>query len=269
MSLLRSGAAAFAPWNTTRWNPNTSKFEFFKAYADGTSGWSPLGAPNNGYGYKPPKSPPVLGNYDGNPSHKPDWGDDESDEDYSATQQQDDCHRFADMVDQIFQQTIGANQGGVQVFMDRLATTFTEFPSATLGVVTGISQQLENVGGNSNPPAFGSSGFRSDYFEADVVVNGRHIPSNQVRHAVGGLIAGYVGIPLHDPVAGLGMNDREDPNDQVHGVPDINLNGQTVRYGYSLATVDKAPSLIGPRIKGGMTAASELGDWIRNTLCVP
>ncbi|HET6975279.1 MAG TPA: carbohydrate-binding protein [Pyrinomonadaceae bacterium] len=272
MSLLGSGAAAIAPWNTTRWNPNTNKFEFFKAYADGTSGWSPLGAPNNGYGYKPPKGPPVLGNYDGNPSHKPDWGNDESDEESSSTQQQDDCHRFADMVDQIYQQTMAIQRldiNRVQAFMDKLATTFTEFPSATFGVVTGISGAVENINGNSNPPAFGSSGFRSDYFEADVVVNGRHIPSNQVRHAVGGLIAGYVGILLHDPVFGTGMNDREDPNDPVHGVPDINLNGKTVRYGNSIAGVDKGPSLIGPRIKGGMTAARELGDWIRSTLCIP
>ncbi len=80
MRLLESGAAAIAPWNTTRWNPRQNNgrggFEFFKAYADGTSGWSPMGAPNNGSGYKlgAVKGPPVLGNYKGNPSNKPKWG---------------------------------------------------------------------------------------------------------------------------------------------------------------------------------------------------
>jgi YD repeat-containing protein len=54
LRVLESGAGAIAPWNTTRWNSNTNKFEFFKAYADGTSGWSPMGAANNGAGYKPP-----------------------------------------------------------------------------------------------------------------------------------------------------------------------------------------------------------------------
>ncbi len=172
------------------------------------------------------------------------------------------------MVDQIANQTIGKGQD-VQAFMNKLATTFTEFPAATLAAVTGLSQ-IEGQGGNQSPPRFGSSGFHPDYFEADVVLSdGRHIPSNQVRHAVGGLIAGCVGIPLHDPITGHGMNDREDPNDPVHGVPDINLNNQTVPYGRRLSSISKGPSLIGPRVVGGAEAAKGLGNWIRNTLCSP
>ena len=93
--------------------------------------------------------------------------------------------------------------------------------------------------------------------------------TTQVRHAVGGLLAGYVGIPLRDPVAGLGMNDRQDPNDPVHGVPDINLNNQTVPYGGRMAALDKAPTLIGPRRLGGVSGARDMANWIRNTLCVP
>jgi hypothetical protein len=100
-----------------------------------------------------------------------------------------------------------------------------------------------------------------------VIAGGRHIPSNQVRHSVGGLIAGYVGIPLHDPIIHHGMNDREDPNDSVHGVPDINLNSKTVPYGSGTATHSKGPSLIGRGHVGGAEAIKGLGDWIRNTLC--
>jgi hypothetical protein len=187
-------------------------------------------------------------------------------------QPQDDCHIFADLVDQIYNRTIGTKtkpgMRDVQVFMNTLATTFTEFPGASLEAVTGLSQ-IEGITGNPIIPTFGSTGFRSEYFEADVVVNGRNIPMNQVRHAVGGLLAGYVGIPLHDPVLGFGMNDREDPNDPVHGVPDINLNGKTVPYGARLSTIGKGPSLAGPRVVGGVRAAKELGSWIRKTLCVP
>ncbi len=63
------------------------------------------------------------------------------------------------------------------------------------------------------------------------------------------------------------MNDREDPNDQLHGVPDINLNNKTVPYGASIAMYSKGPSLIGPGQIGGAEAAKGLGNWIRNTLC--
>jgi hypothetical protein len=162
------------------------------------------------------------------------------------------------MVDQLAKQIIGTRRDtlglDVQLFMNKLATTFTEFPAATLAGVTGASQ-IEGQVGNQNPPRFGSSGFHPDYFEADVVLaDGRHIPSNQVRHTVGGLIAGYVGIALHDPIFGSGMNDREDPNDPVHGVPDINLNNKTVPYGRGIAT-------------DGARAVKGLGDWIRTTLC--
>jgi YD repeat-containing protein len=185
----------------------------------------------------------------------------------------DDCQRLADIVEQIARETLGTRPDtpglDVQTFMDQLATTFTEFPAATLAAVTGLSQ-IEGRSGNQNPPRFGSSGFHPDYFEPDVVTaDGRHIPSNQVRHAVGGLIAGYVGLLLHDPITGNGMNDREDPNDPLHGVPDINLNNKTVPYGARIATPSKGPSLMGPRHIGGAEAIRGLPDWIRNTLCSP
>jgi len=136
--------------------------------------------------------------------------------------------------------------------MDRMATTFTEFPAARLGVVTGNEPGGQTS--NNSYLHFGASGFHPDFYEPD---------ANQVRHAVGGLIAGYVGLPLHVPGADRnsliqGMNDREDPNDPIHGVPDINLNNKTVPYGMKIATYSKGPSLIGPRHVGGAEASTLL-----------
>jgi hypothetical protein len=69
---------------------------------------------------------------------------------------------------------------------------------------------------------------------------------------VGGLIAGYI----EGEAAGLKrMQAREDPNDRIHGVPDINLNNQTVPYGAKIA---------GPK---GFAYADSLATWIRETLC--
>lgn len=167
--------------------------------------------------------------------------------------QQNDCHRFANIVERIANETIGSRLDtpglDVQLFMNRMATTFTEFPSATLPAVIGLE------GRNRATMTFGSSGFARPYFEPD---------ANQVRHAVGGLIAGYVGIPLDDPVFGLGMNNRENPADPVHGVPDINLNNQTVPMGRRLAMNANSFAFRGPV---GAAAARALADWIRNTLC--
>jgi YD repeat-containing protein len=176
----------------------------------------------------------------------------------------DDCHRFADIVEQIAKETLGTRPDtpglDVQIFMDQLATTFTEFTAARLGAVTGAPGE----GVNRDYRTFGSGGFAKQFFEKG---------GNQVRHAVGGLIAGYVGIPLHVPGyqrTGIqGMNDREDPNDLIHGVPDINLNSNTVPYGMSIATFSKGPSLIGPGHIGGAEAIERLPNWIRNTLCAP
>ena len=106
---------------------------------------------------------------------------------------------------------------------------------------------------NFNPNEFGSGGFAAPFFEPDFITpDGRSVPMNQVRHAVGGLLAGYV----RGERRGLGqMNGRENRNDPRHGVPDINLNSQTVT--------------IGARIRGSMgySYAASLGTWIKETLC--
>jgi hypothetical protein len=170
-----------------------------------------------------------------------------------------DCARFADLVEGIANETLDSK--GIQTFMDRLATTFTEFRAARFGAVVFGGTALEPA--NTGAHRFGSSGFASSYFEPDWVdPDGTHHPSNQVRHAVGGLIAGYVGI-------GLGrMNSREDPNDRDHGVPDINLNGQTVPMGARIADKNLG-TMFGPKRKGpfNVEAAKGLANWIRNTLC--
>lgn len=169
-------------------------------------------------------------------------------------QPQNDCRRFADMVERIARDTIGSRPdipgGDVQVFMDRLATTFTEFSAARLGAVRWAGS-IEPL--NTTQERFGSTGFANQYFEPE---------GNQVRHAVGGLIAGYIGISLRR------MNARENPDDPVHGVPDINLNGQTVPMGARIGTTISG-TMFGPKPPGpfGVDAVKGLAKWIRDTLC--
>jgi hypothetical protein len=80
------------------------------------------------------------------------------------------------------------------------------------------------------------------------------LPNNQVRHAAAGLVVGYAFAAYGN--TGLNrMNARENPNDPIHGVPDLNLNRQTVPMGARLAGGN------------GRTLARGLADWIRNTLC--
>jgi hypothetical protein len=152
----------------------------------------------------------------------------------------------------------------VQAFMDRLATTFTELSSASLNA---MRAQNEGQPSGNTYMQFGSSGFASAFYEEPI----GGVPMNQVRHTVAGLIAGYVGVPLHIPGASQdsrirGMNDREDPGDPKHGVPDINLNNKTVPYGARIGGY--VPMMIGaPQPTEGAGAARGLAEWIRNTLC--
>ena len=166
---------------------------------------------------------------------------------------EDDCHQFADMVSEIAHRLVGSRPDSpgldVQLFMDELARRFTGFQRASIGYISGAEGEPGRF------QRFGSTGFAPPYYEADeVTADGRHIPSNQGRHAVGGLIAGYV----FGALTGLYlMNRREDPDDPVHGIPDINLNGRTVRMGNQLSSP----------INGDIMAKN-LADWIRKTLCI-
>ncbi|MER3522450.1 MAG: hypothetical protein C4317_10030, partial [Acidimicrobiia bacterium] len=165
---------------------------------------------------------------------------------------QNDCQRFADIVDQMARSMnvhlAGPDDlsGTVQRFMDQLARRFTEFPSASYFGVAMVL--IGSTDGRFNPGEFGSEGFARSYYEPPI----GKVPSNQVRHAVGGLLAGYV----MGKDAGLRfMNSRENPGDLLHGVPDIRLNEQTVPMGAMIR---------GPM---GYSYAARLGDWIREILC--
>ena len=168
-----------------------------------------------------------------------------------------DCQGFADIVENIAN-SVNVHlarpddlSGTVQRFMDALATRFTELKGASY---TGAAlRELGSRNEHFNSREFGSRGFAARYFEPDEVTrSGRRVPSNQVRHTVGGLIAGYV----RGESAGLEMmNGNENRNDPHHGVPDINLNNQTVPMGARIA---------GPQ---GASSAAALATWIRETLC--
>lgn len=129
-------------------------------------------------------------------------------------------------------------RSAVDTFMSSLARTYTEFPSANPIEIFAVNQ--------GRLPAQASSSFRDSGFAP-----GFRDGSNQVRHAAGGLLAGYnLGAQ-----AGLSyINSRENPNDPAN-MPDIRLNGQTVPKGAELA---------GPR---GYAAAAQLGEWVNGTLC--
>jgi RHS repeat-associated protein len=157
-----------------------------------------------------------------------------------------DCMQFAAMVDGIASQTIGRGpaEDAVHNFMNKLATTFTEFFSAAAGDVYRFQRYGE---GNRPSRTFGSSGFATPYYEPPP-------GNNQVRHAAGGLVVGYA-YAFAPQTARNRMDEREDPNDPVHGIPDLNLNAQTLPMGERLASHE------------GRELALGLGNWIRNTLC--
>jgi len=169
---------------------------------------------------------------------------------------EDDCHRFADIVEQLARQTnvIMATSDSltlVQDFMNALARRFTEFSGATYAAAALATIGFTND--SHQPTEFGSTGFAMAYFEEDYLTPNGWAPANQVRHTVGGLIVGYV----RGEETGMNqMNRREDQSDQQHGVPDINLNNQTVRYGAKIADP-----------KNGHVFAKDLANWIRETLC--
>jgi RHS repeat-associated protein len=169
---------------------------------------------------------------------------------------EDDCHRFADIVEQLARQTnvIMATSDSltlVQDFMNALARRFTEYSGASYAAAAlGI---IGFTNDSHQPTEFGSTGFAMAYFEEDYLTPGGWEPANQVRHSVGGLVVGYV---RGEETGMKHMNSREDKTDQQHGVPDINLNNQTVRYGAKIADP-----------KNGHLFAKDLANWIRETLC--
>jgi RHS repeat-associated protein len=121
---------------------------------------------------------------------------------------QDDCHRFASLV-----QGIANNTKNDKEFLDQLARTFTSANNSS------TDEMRRNSGGPVNPPrlSFGDSGFKSRLQDG----------SNQVRHFVAGFIAG-----ANFGLVGLAfMNDREGPNANAGNNADIRLNGVSTNLG--------------------------------------
>jgi len=135
----------------------------------------------------------------------------------------------------------------VQNFMDQLATAFTEFTSATeLGIA------LSKISGNESfsPNQYSDVGFRPEFQDH----TGPEFTENQVRHSVGGLIAGYLW--GDNRLSRRAMDARENMSLPT-GQADTRLNRVTMPMGAQLS---------GPN--GGSRAAG-LADWIRRTLCDP
>jgi RHS repeat-associated protein len=106
----------------------------------------------------------------------------------------------------------------VEGFMDKMASTFTAAKSS------GILEMLRTQ--NMRPATtYGDSGFKPEFQDG----------SNQVRHFVGGLVAGYrigrFALPR--------MNAREDP-----GNPDTKLNAVSTELGMQIAHPTRGPHFI-------------------------
>jgi hypothetical protein len=124
--------------------------------------------------------------------------------------------------------------------MDKLASAFTEFATASelglpLGKISGNAYEYHD-----------DVGFKSQFQDH----TGPDYTINQVRHAVGGLIAGYLGIPSS-------WMDRREHINTPSGQADTRLNRVTMHMGAQLRGAS-----------GGSTAAG-LADWIKRNLCDP
>ncbi len=143
--------------------------------------------------------------------------------------------------------------------MDDLVKWGTEFSAATSAAVAGYQTGL--ISGNSYTK-FGDSGFKQLFQDP--------ISSNQVRHAIGGLLAGYINLLGDNAWGKFIMNDvreslnvdrmsAEEKAKHVRGRnADRALNNFTVRIGSQIA--DK---------KNGHNIALSLAAWIRDNLCEP
>jgi RHS repeat-associated protein len=135
----------------------------------------------------------------------------------------------------------------IKLKMDELARTFTWWSGASLTDAALSVLRFEH----RNGPIHGSDGFAAPFYEAPYADGVR---ADQVQHTVAGLLVGYI---FGDEEGLRRMNDRENANDQAHGIPDININRVSVPMGAKLAGNDWKAS------------AKDLGSWIRGTLCEP
>jgi hypothetical protein len=152
-----------------------------------------------------------------------------------------DCYDLVSKVRRIADSTnVYLGGDNVQSFMDKLASTFTEYVTASeMGVALG------KIRGNAYEH-HDDVGFKPEFQDH----TGPDYSINQVRHAVGGLIAGYLEIPSSV------MDLRENKNTRS-GQADIRMNRVTMPMGAKL----RGPS--------GSSAAVGLADWIKKNLCAP
>jgi len=131
-----------------------------------------------------------------------------------TTPQQDDCHRFAALVQGIADRTHSDRE-----FLGELARTFTSANDSR------TSEMLRNSGGPVNPPriSLGDSGFKPQFQDG----------GNQVRHFVAGFIAGanqgLIGLAIMQ-----GREDEENADTRLNRVS----TDMGARYTYNPASVE-------------------------------
>ena len=157
-----------------------------------------------------------------------------------------DCYAFANKVAQIAAQTrvdlAGHGESDmIDSFMDKLATTFTEFTSADALGMLGSRE-----GFNLNE--YNDVGFRAQLQDH----TGPGATPNQVRHAVGGLIMGYV---AGNNKASRKLMDLREDMSTPSGQADTRLNRITMPMGAKTRTSG--------------AAAAGLANWIKRNLCEP
>lgn len=135
----------------------------------------------------------------------------------------------------------------VQKFMDALVAWGTEFTAATRTAVLGF---LAGTVERNNYSGHLDSGFKVAFQD-----HGPGGSPDQVRHAIGGLLAGYLG--GNNVVNKFFMNNwRERNSAKGSRMADRALNYFTMRVGAAIADP-----------KNGYIRAFSLGNWIRDNLC--
>jgi len=153
-----------------------------------------------------------------------------------------DCQQFSRITDMLAQKakTVGE-------FMDLMASTFTGAKNSSIS-------EMQRTQNRAAPTHFGDSGFKPEFQDH----------SNQVRHFVGGLVAGY---DLGDDLGLYIMNQREEENPGPNGIPnqaDIALNAVSTRMGEVLRPYPRAPKLPFP---AKPFTYRDLGAQIRAHVC--
>ena len=135
----------------------------------------------------------------------------------------------------------------IQSFMDQLASRFTEFTSAT---ELGVALSYVGLDNTIDHGEFNDAGFKPAF--QDHI--GPGATDNQVRHTVGGLIAGYL-FGSGPRSAGRAIMDSREDMKTPSGQADTRLNRVTMPMGEKIRGPNGASSAVG------------LADWIKKTIC--